>query len=773
MNDKKTSYKNNEDPLETIWIDDVKYIEKYSNGDWNLVNTKNGYTEMHHPDGSYDLIIKNEPAIYFDPLGKKYFNGNGSMISTNMDTSYVIDDNNVIYVTEPLENNAKKTYVIDNYNKTMRVEEIKANGELSSYEIHDQNIGIVEKYHRDLLAGMNGEEAWKCVAYDSHGKPLYSFNSKDNEKYFNNGSEFFKVSKDAKLTVNKNGDVLTITDGESSYLMDLNSHNLIQKEILEDGNKNVYYYDNGSVCKQYIYDKNGDEKVVLYLESGKITLGNDGNFYDESNNINGKYEYDSSGNVILMYADGTKKLYNEKSKLIMENIGDDTVSYNYDKASQNINGIVSRINHIDFDEDKYYNLMASLINIYNSNYKSMDSYFHNISNIIESFPDQYSNNQCDSILDNINNHLSELNTLQSNINYSLLAYQSCDQNLKNTLNNLIDSLFENDSFLSNDFKESLSSFVEDRNRDGILEYKLDTNFNDIFYNYLPVKKYVDEDGNSFFFNNCGKLLSISGDNIKINYGGEKFNLSLGNNGCIILRDMNGNPLNIFGDYNLETYQYGGNQLDFAYNGTDYLVNSTMNKIINHYFPSATDEEKLAFYEKISYCGCGYVALSNIAFKSMEGHEEEFLDKFGYSMYNISYDDFNNCLSVDYNYEPLILEMFSQSCLKSGYDNIKDATKLSEGADVQTQHDLYDYLCDKYMINKYNNPNVECVSDFGFSLYDTNNMCYDDNYPHVMVITDNSEDSQYVSSWGQKYIYEQSVNKSYYDDYYRDFRGDNV
>lgn len=101
----------------------------------------------------------------------------------------------------------------------------------------------------------------------------------------------------------------------------------------------------------------------------------------------------------------------------------------------------------------------------------------------------------------------------------------------------------------------------------------------------------------------------------------------------------------------------------------------------------------------------------------------------------------------------------------------DATKLSKGADMQTQHELYDYLCNKYMIDKYNNPNVELVSDFGFSLYDTNNNMYsDDINPHAMIITDTSEDMIYVSSWGQKYSYEQSINKSYYDDYYRDFRG---
>lgn len=614
MSDNETNYKNNEEPLETVWIDDSRYIERYSNGKWKLINTKNDFVEYHNYDGSCSLVIKGELAIYFNPDGKKYFISNGKMISTNIDTSYVIDDNNIIHVTEPLENGGKKTYVIDNYHKTMRIDNISVNGDLTSYEIHDQNMGIVEKYQKDLLDSMNGEEVWKCVAYDDKGIPLYSIDPKDNSKLFKYGLEFFKVSKDAKLTVDIHSDILTITDGESSYLMDLNSHNLIQKNILEDGNKVTYYYNNGNVCRQCVYDNSGDKKVILYLDSGKVILGNDGHFYDESDNINGKYEYDSLGNVILIYNDGTKRLYNEKSELIGENIGDDTVSFNYNKASQNINGMVSRINHIDFDEDEYYNLMTKLINIYNSNYKSVDVYFNNINNDIDIFPDKYFNNQCDSISNNINNHISDISNIQGNINYSLLAYQGCDQNLKDALNNLIDSLFEDDTVLSNDYKRNLSSFIEDRNRDGILEYKLDTNFNDIFYNYLPVKKYVDDDGNSFFFNNQGKLLSVDGNNIKINYGGEEFNLSVGRNGCIILRDINGNPLNIFGDYNLDTYQYGGNQMDFIDYGANYLVNNTMSEMINHYFPLATDEEKMAFYDKISFCGCGYVALSNIALK---------------------------------------------------------------------------------------------------------------------------------------------------------------
>ena len=251
---------------------------------------------------------------------------------------------------------------------------------------------------------------------------------------------------------------------------------------------------------------------------------------------------------------------------------------------------------------------------------------------------------------------------------------------------------------------------------------------------------------------------MDGDSTEITFGGQTFIASANKNGNIIIKDIDGNPLSIFGDYNVETEQYGGDQSAFGgSSGAKLLNDKNIQAVFDKYYPDATDEEKLAFMQKVCATGCGNVAMANIVFTKYLGDEEGFMNTFGYPMYEIKRNNYGETkeITIDYNYEPLILDVFSHM---NNSSNIATATRLASGTFPWGKNQMADYFKKEYDVSLENLPQ-ECVyvGEHGYTLCNMDGSIYYANGgSHAMIITDYTDDgTPIVSSWGNKYILKES------------------
>ena len=256
-----------------------------------------------------------------------------------------------------------------------------------------------------------------------------------------------------------------------------------------------------------------------------------------------------------------------------------------------------------------------------------------------------------------------------------------------------------------------------------------------------------------------------------------------------------NNISIFHTYNLNNLQYGGSQMIFADNVDKLLQDPIILNLLNEYFPNATLEDYEYYLYKVTNVGCGYTALINSLFVEYEGKEKEFLDKFGFPMYNINEEG-----DIDFNYEYLILDFFSYIHVRcEGYTiqeiygdrDVYQNGKIVDGAladilDTGKGHGtskreynrFSDFLREKYNIDidinvdyrenyKINSSNYLefynmleksdsrqiILRSGGFDLYDLNgNLCSKDVGSHAMYITGLTNDGRFiVSSWGKKFV----------------------
>ena len=130
--------------------------------------------------------------------------------------------------------------------------------------------------------------------------------------------------------------------------------------------------------------------------------------------------------------------------------------------------------------------------------------------------------------------------------------------------------------------------------------------------------------------------------------------------------------------------------------------------------------------------------------------------------------------MDYNYEPLVLELYSEcngkapelgKIYRTGETfetrlSIEEATN-GRGMTWQ-QYYLEKYLVEKYNIFDYNKNNNTTLLGANRGWYISNKDGVDPGFGgHMMTITDTTEDGKvYVSSYGKKYLYE--VEESHYD-----------
>ena len=177
----------------------------------------------------------------------------------------------------------------------------------------------------------------------------------------------------------------------------------------------------------------------------------------------------------------------------------------------------SRMNHIEYDDDAYKEIMLKLIDIGDNSIEEVNTCCDNVNDMINSMnPDKYTSNT-DEIKNSIQNELKEIRDLATTINYALLAYDACDRALKENVDKyIIDSLFD-DADLSTIIRNDINPFTEDRNNDGIFEYNLNTNFTQFGEQLLDN---VEDSIN--ILNNLSDILDTYGlDYEKIGYSREK------------------------------------------------------------------------------------------------------------------------------------------------------------------------------------------------------------------------------------------------------------
>lgn len=602
-----------------------------------------------------------------------------------------------------------------------------------------------------------------CVLYSRAGKEFTITNEVITKMVYDleGGQHFERFYNDENIVENEYNSL-----GELVYRETTDKHlNLQLQEDFVEKTKNYYTKQGDFYCMEF-----GDGRKEYCDEEDPFIVYKDGTFSYKGHK--GNYTVDDNGHYICVDEDNNKMFFDtvgHKYKMIAPN---GTV-YNYDKNSQTTikNGKVSytAINHIEYDEDAYDNILNTLNGIigYRGTIKSA---YSNVLNTVNSFPDTYSCNT-DDIINNIDNHITLIDSLKESVNYSLLTYQACDNGLKDCLNVLIDDLFnENEIGLATIFKREINSSIEDRDNDNIMEYKKETNFNTLAQRAIPKSYYVDKNGNKIYLSKNGKILALEGGETQISYSDEMFNLTRDKDGILRLIDKNGDSINIFGDYNIDSSQYGSNQMLVEYSYNDNNIMDMLNK----YYPTATMEEKVALLSRITNKGCGYAAITNLIFKEFEGNEKGFYEAYGFPMYDVMRVS-KDIYYVDYNYEPVIVDLFCKANDPVGMRNIDYLMQNGEGVNKEKITRIYNYLKDTKGVTLGNVIGAEnIIGDRGYCLRNLDGEIveyHSDGAGHIMVVTGYDEDGNpYVSSWGKKFTHIKTLDEKYADNYENIWKG---
>ena len=429
------------------------------------------------------------------------------------------------------------------------------------------------------------------------------------------------------------------------------------------------------------------------------------------------------------------------------------------------------LNHIEYDEEEYNALLSSLNSISSDVTSGINSSCGEIKSIINDFYDNYSSSAIDGINNSLINHINQINNLQNTINYSLLAYQTCDKELEDVANRLIDQLFDNgEALLAKTFKNNVNKMTE-IDSSNIMNYQENIDYQLVYEKLFPSHQYTDKDGNILYFNSKNVLIGTSNDNVKIMYGGEEFSVHFLENGALQLLDSNNKPISIFGDYNIDSKQYGSDQNSFQDNLDKLINDENIVNILNQYIPNDNLDLKKKYLVSIARSGCGYGSIANAVFNELTGHEDVFLDTFGYPMYNVKMNNEGIPNVVDFNYEPVLLDIYSFKIDPKYryFESVEKVITEDEGVFSKSVPQIFNRFNDKYHLFQDNYETVlernGYYSDRDFNMY------YLDGSPyyigaggHVMTKVAELDDKRWiVSSYGQKLISE--INKPNLDWHY--------
>lgn len=705
----------------------------------------------YYDDGTYSIYTKNS---------------DGYDVSLSYDSDSRLREEKIYYSDE---HNVITTYGDNNLKSTV----VDYDGDeivTTNYDYDSNNSLVKEETYRDF-----GDTNGDGISEDK----LISFKEYDNGKIIKAEKYDFDTNGNVKthIKVKQDGDltnVISITktsDGKSQTTNDyykdgklvarFNTPSTLNAKYNKETNSYDIYYGKRKYCT---IDSNGNKTYISYdskgNESYRIVTDEKGNYSIFVEDANGKLVKRSSGKYItkngyIICTEGKNTyVYDSLGKLVQSEV--DGVKYNVGKNSQaitkNNKTIYSMRNHIEYDDEAYDVIMKKLISIYEEAPELIRKDSIATDEIIDSFADRYDSNTSN-INKSIQGDITSIEELKESINYSLLAYSTCDEELENALRDLIDNLFEDEEApLADAFKHDIKHTIEDNDGDKILEYKASTNFKDLYLSVLPVDKYVDQDGNIWHYNLKGNLLNVTGNNPKINFGNEEFTIRIDKNGVVKLLDSSGKPINIFGDYNNDSMQYGSDQMNFN-NPNKLLDDPYIKKIMDKYYDNATTEEKKKLLQSICDGGCGYAAFTNAIFKKFEGKEDEFYKTFGIPMYTVNKSGSGN--AVKYNYNPIMLEVYNKG--NTIARNINFSTKC--GSTPVDWNNIYTKLNDEYNIfdEDYDTyiKKTGLFYDYGYKLYRPNGELYVSNgEDHAMFKTGETDDGKWiVSTWGEKFICE--------------------
>ena len=310
----------------------------------------------------------------------------------------------------------------------------------------------------------------------------------------------------------------------------------------------------------------------------------------------------------------------------------------------------------------------------------------------------------------------------------------------------------------------------------------------IFWIY---NSYIDE------ITNNGDLILVNSDNSKIIIKYDDL-INTDRHYSVDIETYDFKQPSIFYDYNINSSQYGGNQMTFSYYAEDLLEDSVIIDKLRESYPDASMEDYELYLNKLCSTGCGYVAGINTLFKEYENQTEEFEKIFGFPMYTFKDG------KIDFNYEYLILDYFNYVWANTHYtierlyyDIGKETTDGALTDSLDTKSDYYvntgiysfvnakfflRYLKAKYNLdfvysslrrcgaeldlngsindeikNEYirlkNDSNHIVVFTDGCDLYDMKGEIYRENVgSHAMYVTGLTEDGRLiVSTWGIKCI----------------------
>ena len=332
------------------------------------------------------------------------------------------------------------------------------------------------------LEGKDGFVIWHDnTSIDEMGSNMTLVDSVDKIEYsFRNGKLVKRVYKDGSsddITYNNNGTYsvkrLDVDGNKEVYQYD--EHNILYREdysfILENGNYDAY-------SRVYLYDVDANINKQFFLEGNEVV-----DYYDDDNDDSHRVvigKIDNDGNYVINGENGEVSTYNAFGQRIKRiDSSGNVYDYDYAKNSQivtrNDQRSYSKINHIEYDEEAYNNIIKSFNSVGSSYQGVITSACSSIESAVNSFPDSYSSAGISSVGSSVEGHIGLISSLGEMTNYSILAYQTCDDSLEKGLYLLIDSLFgDSDTSLSEKFKKAISNTTEDR--DGIISYNEDTNF---------------------------------------------------------------------------------------------------------------------------------------------------------------------------------------------------------------------------------------------------------------------------------------------------------
>ena len=330
--------------------------------------------------------------------------------------------------------------------------------------------------------------------YDKDGKQLF-YHSPDGSSTIITDKGYF-VTHESVNPFDPNNGTLKLT-ADNGYIYETSYGKMIAKTIPRDDGS-VYreeYNPNGtlafktttsvdgSIDKVY-YDKDGIELRHEYADGkisyktasmNSIVLNQDGTFCNFETGEVGTATIE--GNKIIFTSDNGNTYVYENDKMVSTTMGDKETTFDYENRSQattnNKTGKTnySMIGHIEYDEETYDTIMTGLVNLYEDYPEKIDGCCDNYSSELGNLPDSGFTSNITTVKGNLDNFLGSINTLKTMINYSLLAYQTCDEKLLEGLHTLIDDLFSDQpTSLSENFKKNINSTIEDRDNDKILEY---------------------------------------------------------------------------------------------------------------------------------------------------------------------------------------------------------------------------------------------------------------------------------------------------------------